>query len=45
VHLVDEDDETTTSAITFLNEAIAAFPFRVTHVMTGTRPLLHSRRL
>jgi transposase InsO family protein len=34
VHLAVKDDETTASAIAFLNEAIRAFPFRVTHVLT-----------
>ena len=34
VHLAVKDHETTASAIAFLNEAIRAFPFRVTHVLT-----------
>jgi transposase InsO family protein len=34
VHLAVKDDETTASAITFLKQAIRAFPFRVTHVLT-----------
>src|ERR671932_853644 len=33
-HLAVEDDETTRSAIAFLREAAAAFPFRLTHVLT-----------
>jgi transposase InsO family protein len=34
VHLAVKDDETERSAITFLREAAAAFPFRLTHVLT-----------
>jgi transposase len=34
VHLAVKDDETEASARTFLGEALAAFPFRVTHVLT-----------
>jgi transposase InsO family protein len=34
VHLAVKDDETTQSAIAFLREAAAAFPFRLTHVLT-----------
>ena len=34
VHLAVKDDETEASASAFLAEAIAAFPFRVTHVLT-----------
>src|SRR5215213_8667266 len=34
VHLAVKDDETEASAVAFLEEAIAAFPFRVTHVLT-----------
>src|SRR5919199_220491 len=34
VHLAVKDDETTKSAIAFLREAAAAFPFRLTHVLT-----------
>jgi transposase len=34
VHLAVKDDELATSAIAFLNEAIRAFPFQVTHVLT-----------
>ena len=34
VHLAVKDDETTDSAIAFLKQAIAAFPFKVTHVLT-----------
>ena len=30
-----EDDETERSAVAFLREAAAAFPFRLTHVLTG----------
>jgi len=33
-HLAVRDDETETSAIAFLREAAAAFPFRLTHVLT-----------
>jgi transposase len=35
VHLAVKDDETEKSAIAFLREAAAAFPFRLTHVPTG----------
>src|SRR3954449_4654030 len=34
VHLAVKDDETEASAKAFLEEAIAAFPFRVTHLLT-----------
>src|SRR4028118_771996 len=34
VHLAVKDDETEKSAIAFLREAAAAFPFRLTHVRT-----------
>jgi transposase InsO family protein len=34
VHLAVRDDETERSAVDFLKEAIRAFPFRVTHVLT-----------
>jgi transposase len=34
VHLAVKDDETEASARTFLEEALAAFPFRVTRVLT-----------
>jgi transposase InsO family protein len=34
VHLAVKDDETTASAVAFLDEALGAFPFRVTHVLT-----------
>jgi transposase InsO family protein len=34
VHLAVKDDETADSAIAFLKEAIAAFPFKITHVLT-----------
>ena len=34
VHLAVYDDEVTTSAVAFLNEAIRAFPFKITHVLT-----------
>jgi transposase InsO family protein len=34
VHLAVRDDETEASAVAFLEEALAAFPFRVTHVLT-----------
>ena len=34
VHLAVKDDELTGSAIAFLKEAIRAFPFKVTHVLT-----------
>jgi transposase InsO family protein len=34
VHLAVKDDETEASASAFLREALAAFPFRVTHVLT-----------
>jgi transposase InsO family protein len=33
-HLAVHDDELTSSAIAFLKEAIRAFPFKVTHVLT-----------
>ena len=34
VHLAVKDNETTASAVAFLEEARAALPFRVTHVLT-----------
>ena len=34
IHLAVKDDETEKSAIAFLREAAAAFPFRLTHVLT-----------
>jgi transposase InsO family protein len=34
VHLAVKDDETERSAVAFLKEAIQAFPFQVTHVLT-----------
>ena len=34
VHLAVKDDETEASAAAFLGEALAAFPFRVTHLLT-----------
>ena len=34
VHLAVKDDELATSAIAFLKEAVRAFPFKVTHVLT-----------
>jgi len=34
VHLAVKDDETEKSAIAFLREAAAAFPFQITHVLT-----------
>ena len=34
VHLAVKDDETTASAVAFLDEALAAFSFKVTHVLT-----------
>ena len=34
VHLTVKDDETGASAVAFLKEALTAFPFRVTHVLT-----------
>jgi hypothetical protein len=34
VHLAVKDDETEASAIAFLREAAAAFPFRMTHILT-----------
>ena len=34
IHLAVKDDETEPSAIAFLREAAAAFPFRLTHVLT-----------
>jgi transposase InsO family protein len=33
-HLAVKDDETAESAIAFLKQAIGAFPFRITHVLT-----------
>jgi transposase InsO family protein len=34
VHLAVKDNELTTSAVAFLKEAVHAFPFRITHVLT-----------
>jgi transposase InsO family protein len=34
VHLAAKDDETERSAVAFLQEALTAFPFQVTHVLT-----------
>ena len=34
VHLAVKDDETERSAVAFLTEAVQAFPFQVTHVLT-----------
>jgi transposase InsO family protein len=34
VHLAVKDDETTASAVAFLKEAVQAFPFQVTHILT-----------
>jgi hypothetical protein len=34
VHLAVKDDETQESAVAFLKEAVAAFPFQLTHVLT-----------
>jgi transposase InsO family protein len=34
VHLAVKDDKTTASAVAFLKEAVRAFPFMVTHVLT-----------
>lgn len=34
VHLAVKDDETTASAVAFLTDALGAFPFQVTHVLT-----------
>jgi transposase InsO family protein len=34
VHLAVKDDETETSAVAFLKEAVAAFPFKLTYVLT-----------
>src|SRR5215204_882227 len=34
VHLAVKDDETTASAVAFLKEAVRAFPFQDTHVLT-----------
>jgi transposase InsO family protein len=34
VHLAVKDDETQESAVAFLKEAVAAFPFKLTHVLT-----------
>jgi hypothetical protein len=34
VHLAVYDEEMTTSAVAFLKEAIRAFPFKITHVLT-----------
>ena len=34
MHLAVKDDETTASAVAFLTDALGAFPFQVTHVLT-----------
>ena len=34
VHLAVKDDELTTSSVAFLKEAVRAFPFKVTHILT-----------
>ena len=34
VHLAVKDDETETSALAFLDEVVAAFPFKLTHILT-----------
>ncbi|MGE7413265.1 IS481 family transposase [Methylobacterium tarhaniae] len=34
VHLAVKDDETTASAVAFLDEAVASLPFQVTHLLT-----------
>ena len=34
VHLAVKDDETAASAVAFLTDALGAFPFRVTHLLT-----------
>src|SRR5918993_1925225 len=34
VHLAVKDNETTASAVAFLKQAVAAFPFQLTHVLT-----------
>jgi transposase InsO family protein len=34
VHLAVKDDETAASAVAFLGEALAALPFRITHLLT-----------
>jgi len=34
VHLAVKDDELATSAVAFLKEAVCAFPFKVTHILT-----------
>src|SRR5688572_1851181 len=34
VHLAVKDDDLTTSAVAFLKEAVRAFPFKVTHIVT-----------
>ena len=34
MHLAVKDDELATSAIAFLKEAVRAFPFKITHVLT-----------
>lgn len=47
VHLAVYDDEVTTSAAAFLKEAVRAFPFKVTHVLTdrdpASRPMVSRR--
>jgi transposase InsO family protein len=43
VHLAVKDDETERSAIAFLREAAAAFPFRLTHVLTDNGSCFTSR--
>ena len=37
VHLAVKDDETTASAVAFLDEALAALPFRATHMLTDRK--------
>ena len=43
VHLAVKDDETEKSAIAFLRQAAAAFPFRLTHVLTDNGSGSHAR--
>ena len=38
VHLAIMDDETTASTVAFLTDALDAFPFKVTHVLTDRGP-------
>ena len=37
VHLTVKDNETAASAVAFLDEALGAFPFRITHVLSDRR--------